>query len=102
MGKLRINPFLLLRRPYAVAAANVKVQPVAGAMRKAAATAAVKEPLSSANTAAVAAKAKKEETFWMRDPKTGNWVPETHFVGDDQVDVAEQREKLLPNNHKRI
>ncbi|OMO65994.1 Late embryogenesis abundant protein, LEA-5 [Corchorus olitorius] len=34
----------------------------------------------------------EKETFWMRDPKTGNWIPENHF-GD--IDVAELREKLL-------
>lgn len=37
--------------------------------------------------------AEKNRVFWMRDPKTGNWIPETHF---DQVDAAELREKLLP------
>lgn len=35
----------------------------------------------------------KNEVFWMRDPKTGNWVPETYF---NQIDVAELRDKLLP------
>ncbi|KAL2243154.1 UNVERIFIED_CONTAM: hypothetical protein Sindi_0433400 [Sesamum indicum] len=33
-----------------------------------------------------------KEVFWMRDPKTGNWLPETHF---GEVDVVELREKLL-------
>lgn len=39
----------------------------------------------------------KEETFWMRDPKTGNWIPETHF---GQIDVADLRDKFLPKKHK--
>lgn len=34
----------------------------------------------------------KKGSFWMRDPKTGNWIPESHF---DAVDVVELREKLL-------
>lgn len=31
--------------------------------------------------------------FWMRDPNTGYWKPETHF---DDIDVADQRLKMLP------
>ncbi|KAI4331338.1 hypothetical protein MLD38_029531 [Melastoma candidum] len=31
-------------------------------------------------------------TYWMRDPRTGNWAPETHFEAVDAVDL---REKLL-------
>jgi len=34
----------------------------------------------------------KNKSFWMRDPATGNWIPEDHF-GD--TDVAELRAKLL-------
>lgn len=34
----------------------------------------------------------QKETFWMKDPKSGNWIPESHF-GD--IDVAELREKFL-------
>ncbi|XP_056690901.1 uncharacterized protein [Spinacia oleracea] len=37
---------------------------------------------------------KKEQVYWMRDPRSGNWVPETHF---DEVDVVELRHKLLFN-----
>lgn len=33
-----------------------------------------------------------KNVFWMKDPKTGNWMPENHF---NDVDVAELREKLL-------
>lgn len=39
----------------------------------------------------------KEEKFWMRDPKSGNWIPENHF---GEVDAAELREKFLPKTHK--
>lgn len=39
----------------------------------------------------------QKEVFWMRDPTTGNWIPETHF---GQIDVAELREKLLSKKHK--
>ncbi|BAH91757.1 protein SENESCENCE-ASSOCIATED GENE 21, mitochondrial [Oryza sativa Japonica Group] len=39
-----------------------------------------------------AAAAASKEIFWMRDPKTGCWVPENRF-GD--VDAAELRARLL-------
>ncbi|PSS18142.1 senescence-associated gene 21 like protein [Actinidia chinensis var. chinensis] len=39
----------------------------------------------------------QKEVFWMRDPNTGNWIPETQF---HQVDVAELRDKLLPKKPK--
>lgn len=42
---------------------------------------------------------KEKEGFWMRDPKTGNWIPENHF-GD--IDVAELREKLLSRNTNKL
>ncbi|WOK94398.1 hypothetical protein Cni_G03100 [Canna indica] len=38
----------------------------------------------------------KKEVFWMRNPETGNWMPENRF-GD--VDVAELRARLLSCNH---
>ncbi|KAK8574941.1 hypothetical protein V6N13_033843 [Hibiscus sabdariffa] len=83
MAQLSIKNFHLLRRSYAVVAAeNVTKQAVASVMRKAAD--------SRADHAEKAA-------FWMRDPKTGNWIPENHF---DDIDVAELREKLLPKNYK--
>lgn len=34
----------------------------------------------------------RSKRFWMRDPHTGDWIPEDHF---GQIDVAELREKLL-------
>ncbi|CAO2206904.1 unnamed protein product [Urochloa humidicola] len=41
---------------------------------------------------AAAAKAKEEESFWMRDPKTGCWMPESHMA---DVDAADLRAQLL-------
>lgn len=35
----------------------------------------------------------QKETFWMKDPKSGNWIPESHF---GEIDAAELREKFLP------
>ncbi|CAM0945616.1 unnamed protein product [Alopecurus aequalis] len=32
------------------------------------------------------------DIFWMRDPKTGNWIPENRFA---DVDTAELRAQLL-------
>lgn len=34
----------------------------------------------------------KRTAFWMRDPTTGDWIPEDHF---GETDIAEQRQKLL-------
>uniref|UniRef100_A0A9I9DVR1 Uncharacterized protein n=2 Tax=Cucumis melo TaxID=3656 RepID=A0A9I9DVR1_CUCME len=34
----------------------------------------------------------QKKTFWMKDPKSGNWIPENHF---EEIDVVELREKLL-------
>lgn len=36
-----------------------------------------------------------ERSFWMKDPKTGNWIPEAHF---DDIDVVALREKFLPRS----
>lgn len=43
--------------------------------------------------------AEKGAVFWMRDPKSGNWVPETHL---EDVDAADLRKQLLPNNCKKL
>ncbi|CAO2840336.1 unnamed protein product [Amaranthus hypochondriacus] len=40
-------------------------------------------------------KKKKEEEFWMKDPETGNWIPETHF---GEVDIVELRRKFISKN----
>jgi len=34
----------------------------------------------------------ERKIFWMRDPKTGNWIPENHF---GEVDVADLRNNFL-------
>ena len=34
----------------------------------------------------------KGTVFWMRDPATGDWIPEDHF---GETDTAELRQKLL-------
>ncbi|XP_039070778.1 uncharacterized protein LOC120217767 isoform X2 [Hibiscus syriacus] len=87
MAQLSIKNFQLLRRSYAVVAENMKKQAAASVMRK----------VVDLRAEAVSADDAEKEMFWMRDPKTGNWIPENHF-GD--IDVAELREKLLPKNHK--
>ncbi|XP_012449086.1 uncharacterized protein LOC105772348 isoform X2 [Gossypium raimondii] len=81
MAQASIKNFQLLRllRSYAVGAEKMKMQAVA----------------SEALRVQVLAHDKEKEAFWMRDPKTGNWIPENHF-GD--IDVAELREKLLSRN----
>ncbi|KAM3746977.1 hypothetical protein ACB098_05G003900 [Castanea mollissima] len=84
MARVPINNLLLLRRAYSVAVENARVQPVMTVVRKAA---------ESGSTAAEGQK----EIFWMRDPKTGNWIPESHF---GEINVAEQRERLLPKKEK--
>ncbi|KAL0341791.1 UNVERIFIED_CONTAM: hypothetical protein Scaly_1841700 [Sesamum calycinum] len=74
-----LNTLFSLRRAYAVAAENVRVT----------------SPVSIIKKVGDSGKVTKEmgkEVFWMRDPKTGNWIPETHF---GEVDVVELREKLL-------
>ncbi|KAK3147007.1 hypothetical protein QOZ80_3BG0276530 [Eleusine coracana subsp. coracana] len=41
----------------------------------------------------------KKDVFWMRDPKTGCWIPENRF--QDDVDAVELRNRLLHyNNYK--
>lgn len=45
----------------------------------------VKESISVAN--------EERKIFWMRDPKTGNWIPENHFGEVD--DDADLRNKFL-------
>ncbi|KAK8574940.1 hypothetical protein V6N13_033844 [Hibiscus sabdariffa] len=87
MAQLSINNFHILRRSYAVVAAeNVTKQAVASVMRKPA-NSKVEGSADHADKA----------MFWMRDPKTGNWIHENHF---NDIDVAELREKLLPRNYK--
>ncbi|KAL1562592.1 late embryogenesis abundant protein Lea5-A-like [Salvia divinorum] len=78
MAKISSRLFLMSRRAYAVAAENVKVHSTA--------------PATIRKAAAEAAADAKEAAFWMRDPNTGNWIPENHF---GEVDVVDLRSKLL-------
>ncbi|KAK4741469.1 hypothetical protein SAY87_025057 [Trapa incisa] len=39
-----------------------------------------------------------EKASWMRDPKTGYWMPEDQF---DKVDVVGLREKFLSSNPRK-
>ncbi|CAK7356450.1 unnamed protein product [Dovyalis caffra] len=81
---------ILPKRSYGIAEENLSNQPAGiSAMRKA------KNVKSSEGGSATAGDSKKD--FWMRDPKTGNWIPESHF-GD--TDVAELREKFLSKKDK--
>ncbi|GJN03668.1 hypothetical protein PR202_ga21139 [Eleusine coracana subsp. coracana] len=71
------------RRTYGTAAAEAvaKQEPVNLAAAK------VRQP-----TAAEQAVMRKEECSWMRDPKTGCWMPENHI---DDVDAADLRARLI-------
>lgn len=67
-------------RTYAAAAeAAVSKEPVSVAAVKARLPAAEKAPMN-------------EEWSWMRDPKTGCWMPENHI---DDVDAADLRARLI-------
>jgi hypothetical protein len=70
-----------------------------GGLRSYAAAAAAmtrQEPSAAAAASRLAAAAQKEapkkDVFWMREPKTGNWMPENHF---QDVDPADLRARLL-------
>ncbi|KAL3723551.1 hypothetical protein ACJRO7_035686 [Eucalyptus globulus] len=77
MAKVPVNGRLLLSQRSYVALEEKTAAVAAGTMRKAA-----KEEEEG----------EKKKVFWMRDPKSGNWIPENHF---DKVDAAELREKFL-------
>ncbi|KAF8027476.1 hypothetical protein BT93_E0396 [Corymbia citriodora subsp. variegata] len=84
MAKAPANGILLLsQRSYGALAEKTVVAAAAGAMRKAA----DKED------------GEKKKVFWMKDPKSGNWIPESHF---DKVDVAELREKFLSKKKDQL
>ncbi|KAI4355365.1 hypothetical protein L6164_004146 [Bauhinia variegata] len=87
MAKCPIRPLLLLsKKSYVVTAENVRLQPAAVV---------TKVVGSSDSTESVVSG--DEKNFWMRDPKTGNWIPEKHF---GEVNVADLREKLLSKTQK--
>ncbi|KAK3025153.1 hypothetical protein RJ639_043935 [Escallonia herrerae] len=58
------------------------------------------ENLSAASAIKKAAEPSKEvagEAFWMRDPKTENWIPENRF---NEIDAAELRQEFLSKKDK--
>ena len=65
-----------------MAAENVRVQGGGAA-------AAVRRKMTDSKAEEGSASSLRKEEFWMRDPKTGNWIPESHF---NEIDVAELRE----------
>ncbi|GKU92765.1 hypothetical protein SLEP1_g6449 [Rubroshorea leprosula] len=86
MADLSIKGFRLLRRSYAGLAAedvNVKVQAAASV-------------ISKATDLKATVSAGKKEVFWMQDPNTGNYIPESHF---GVIDVVELREKKLSRKY---
>ncbi|MQL93054.1 hypothetical protein Taro_025680 [Colocasia esculenta] len=74
------------RRAYAAAAA------AAEGTRSSAGTSGVVDPGVMKVAKAAESPGGKPEIFWMRDPKTGNWIPENRF---GEVDAAELRQLLL-------
>ncbi|KAF9685355.1 hypothetical protein SADUNF_Sadunf03G0046000 [Salix dunnii] len=75
----------MINRSYGIATENLSKQKAAiSEMRKA------KDVKSSDDL-----EAGDSEEFWMRDPKTGNWIPESHFG-----DIAELREKVLSKKER--
>lgn len=65
-------------------AVNVHVSAAAAAGRA--------DGTGGAMAAAEGGRARKKDVFWMKDPKTGYWVPENRF---DEVDAVELRDRLL-------
>ncbi|KAK7275507.1 hypothetical protein RIF29_16626 [Crotalaria pallida] len=83
---------LISKRSYAVVAESLRLKIAAAGMVAGKGKVSVESASSGNNINASASK--KEEIFWMRDPKTGNWIPENYFGQVD--DAAELREKFLP------
>ncbi|KAF4383332.1 hypothetical protein F8388_009363 [Cannabis sativa] len=80
-----LNSFILLRRCYSVAVGNV-VRGEIATMRKG------EMRMESSSCSVVNETNNKKEFFWMRDPKTGYWIPENHI---GEIDVADLRNNLL-------
>ncbi|KAG6782314.1 hypothetical protein D5086_006490 [Populus alba] len=90
MGKLQLkNVMLLSKRSYGIATENLSKQKAAVSVMRKARDVKSSEDLETGDS----------KEFWMRDPKTGNWIPESHF-GD--IDVAEMREKFLSKKDQRF
>ncbi|KAK4269015.1 hypothetical protein QN277_022225 [Acacia crassicarpa] len=87
MAKISVNTLLSLisKRCYTVAAGNGRFSVAETAAGKV------------ARESTVSGVGGKEKVFWMRDPKTGNWIPENHF---GEIDVVELRNKYLSNAHQ--
>lgn len=86
------NVLLLnLKRRYTVAPQNLnKERTIVSNIRKFVESSSSPPPPSSTEGV-------EKDIFWMRDPKTGNWIPETHF---DTIDAVELRDKFLPTSRK--
>ncbi|XP_058226921.1 protein SENESCENCE-ASSOCIATED GENE 21, mitochondrial-like [Rhododendron vialii] len=105
MSKVPANAFLLLRKQaYSVGVENVRVQVVASASEtrnnavdSSTEDKGIAEQKDTTVDKEIMPLAGKKEEFWMRDPKTGNWIPETHI---NEVDAAELRDKFLPDKAK--
>lgn len=74
------------RRGYAIAAENARVQQQATA-----AATVMRKNVAADLRGGIPGSVEKKE-FWMRDPKTGNWIPESQF---NQIDAADLRDKFL-------
>ncbi|EER92160.1 hypothetical protein BDA96_01G367700 [Sorghum bicolor] len=80
---------LICRRSYGVYATAVNVQHASAAAAVAATPMAKTDVVAAA---ADASRAKQDDKFWMRDPKTGCWIPENRF---QEVDVVDLRNRLI-------
>ncbi|KAM2993600.1 hypothetical protein FF2_045678 [Malus domestica] len=96
MAKVPKISSLLLRRSYKAAAESVRgLKAAATTLRT---TTTTESGGRTVNNSAARYDGEHKQAFWMKDSKTGNWIPETHF---GEVDAAEQREKLLHNPNKK-
>ncbi|KAM1430165.1 hypothetical protein ACFX2I_046260 [Malus domestica] len=99
MAKVPKISSLLLRRSYKAAAESVRGQKAAvTTLRTTTTTRTTESGGRTVNNSAAKYDGEHKQAFWMKDSKTGNWIPETHF---GEVDAAEQREKLLHNPNKK-
>ncbi|KAM1113453.1 hypothetical protein ACFX2B_045571 [Malus domestica] len=96
MAKVPKISSLLLRRSYKAAAESVRG--LKGAATTLRTTTTTESGGRTVNNSAARYDGEHKQAFWMKDSKTGNWIPETHF---GEVDAAEQREQLLHNPNKK-
>ncbi|KAL5062567.1 hypothetical protein RYX36_024304 [Vicia faba] len=89
MSNIAANHLLYLRKQsYAVVAKSLRMQ-LANTNVEVVKANVVNESSSVGN--------KDGTIFWMKDPKTGNWIPENHF---GEVDAADLRNKFLPKRSR--